>query len=191
MELWFCLGQIAIWTNCQFQLGKIFSLIANFLKIGCCEVLTSHRTWYLMPCLEWSAREMEWEQGSGPKGLMSCRTRAWIPIRPDSWEGIFEALNFVVFPIFAIVSFTERLRHNLAQALGMRSSEARLYLPHATHICWIVGHAELVNQSLWSSNSVDYRLFFFTDQNAISIDWPFTAEQYGRFEGMWKRWDLI
>ena len=36
-----------------------------------------------MPCLEWSAEEVEWEQGSGPKGPMSCRTQGWISIRPE------------------------------------------------------------------------------------------------------------
>ena len=36
-----------------------------------------------MPCLEWSAEEVEWEQGSGPKGPMSCRTQGWISLRPE------------------------------------------------------------------------------------------------------------
>ena len=36
-----------------------------------------------MPCLEWSAEEVEWEQGSGPKGPMSCRTQGWISLRPS------------------------------------------------------------------------------------------------------------
>ena len=35
-----------------------------------------------MPCLEWSAEEVEWEQGSGPKRPMSCRTQGWISLRP-------------------------------------------------------------------------------------------------------------
>ena len=36
-----------------------------------------------MPCWEWLAEEVEWEQGSGPKGPMSCRTQGWISIRPE------------------------------------------------------------------------------------------------------------
>ena len=36
-----------------------------------------------MPCSEWLAGVVEWEQGSGPKGPMSCRTQGWISIRPE------------------------------------------------------------------------------------------------------------
>ena len=36
-----------------------------------------------MPCLEWSAEEMEWEQGSGPKRRMCCRTQGWISLHPE------------------------------------------------------------------------------------------------------------
>ena len=36
-----------------------------------------------MPCLEWLAAKVEWEQGSGPKGPMSCRTQGWISRRPE------------------------------------------------------------------------------------------------------------
>ena len=43
----------------------------------------SHGQRYPMPCLEWSAEEVEWEQGSGPKRPMSCRTQGWISIRPE------------------------------------------------------------------------------------------------------------
>ena len=51
-------------------------------------VLTSHPRIahgqrYTMPCWEWSNEEVEWEQGSGPKGPMSCRTQGWISIRPE------------------------------------------------------------------------------------------------------------
>ena len=36
-----------------------------------------------MPCLEWSSEVVEWEQGSGPKGPMSCRTQGVISRRPE------------------------------------------------------------------------------------------------------------
>ena len=36
-----------------------------------------------MPCLKWLAEEVEWEQDSGPKGPMSCRTQGWISIHPE------------------------------------------------------------------------------------------------------------
>ena len=32
---------------------------------------------------EWSSEEVEWEQGSGPKGPMSCRTQGGISRRPS------------------------------------------------------------------------------------------------------------
>ena len=34
-------------------------------------------------CPAWIAEEVEWEQGSGPKGPMSCRTQGWISICPE------------------------------------------------------------------------------------------------------------
>ena len=43
----------------------------------------AHGQRYPMPCLEWSTEEVEWEQGSGPKGPMSCRTQGWISRRPE------------------------------------------------------------------------------------------------------------
>ena len=36
-----------------------------------------------MPCLERLVEKLEWEQGSGPKGPMSCRTQGWISRRPE------------------------------------------------------------------------------------------------------------
>ena len=36
-----------------------------------------------MPCLEWSAKEVEWEQRSSPRGPMSCKTQGWISIHPE------------------------------------------------------------------------------------------------------------
>ena len=38
----------------------------------------AHGQRYPMPCLEWSSRWVVLEQGSGPKGPMSCKTQGWI-----------------------------------------------------------------------------------------------------------------
>ena len=43
----------------------------------------AHGQRYPMPCLEWSNEVMEWEQGSVPKGRMSCRTQGGISRRPE------------------------------------------------------------------------------------------------------------
>ena len=83
----------------------------------------AHGQRYPMPCLEWSAEEVEGEQGSGPKGPMSCRTQRWIsimktkfirqkqrkslPLFHTSWEGIFEVFGAIFYDIqweFCILS---------------------------------------------------------------------------------------
>ena len=46
-------------------------------------IVNAHGQQYPIPCSKWSAEEVEWEQGSGPKGPMSCRTQGWISIRPE------------------------------------------------------------------------------------------------------------
>ena len=53
-------------------------------------------TWSAVPdaLLGVIAEEVEWEQGSGPKGPMSCRSRVNFHA---SWEGIFEAFG-AIFP---------------------------------------------------------------------------------------------
>ena len=38
----------------------------------------AHGQRYPMPCLGWSSEVVEWEQGSGPRGPMSCKTQEWI-----------------------------------------------------------------------------------------------------------------
>ena len=43
----------------------------------------AHGQRYPMPCWEWSTDEVEWEQGSRPKGLMSCRKQGGISKRPE------------------------------------------------------------------------------------------------------------
>ena len=43
----------------------------------------AHGQRYPLPCLQWSSEVVEWEQGSGPKGPMSCRTQGWISRRPE------------------------------------------------------------------------------------------------------------
>ena len=53
-----------------------------------CHQLTSHPRIahgqrYPMPCWEWSSEEVEWEQGSSPKGPMSCGTQGGISIHPE------------------------------------------------------------------------------------------------------------
>ena len=68
-----------------------------------------------MPCLEWLAEELEWEQGSGPKGPMSCRTQGWISRRPERaylrlWQQLPTSFNrnfaffqpFVNLPCYSI-----------------------------------------------------------------------------------------
>ena len=43
----------------------------------------AHGQRYPMPCLEWSSEVVDLEQGSGPKGPMSCRTQGVISRRPE------------------------------------------------------------------------------------------------------------
>ena len=50
-------------------------LISNLYRTS--HLRIAHGQRYPMPCLEWLALEVEWEQGSGPKGPMSCRTQGW------------------------------------------------------------------------------------------------------------------
>ena len=52
---------------------------------------------YPMPCLEWLAAEVEWEQGSGPKGPMSCRTQGWISRNPEKANLRPLGATFLVF----------------------------------------------------------------------------------------------
>ena len=54
----------------------------NSRRRNCCPRI-AHGQRYPMPCLEWLVEEVEWEQGSGPKGPMSCRTQGWISIHPE------------------------------------------------------------------------------------------------------------
>ena len=56
----------------------------------------AHGQRYPMPCWEWLAEEVEWEQGSGPKGPMSCRTRVNFH---TSWESLFEAKGAIFLDI--------------------------------------------------------------------------------------------
>ena len=72
---------------------RFFQVLLTLLKkkLSNCYVTghprMAHDQWYPMPCLEWSAEEVEWEQGNGPKGPMSCRTRV---NSQTSSEGKFE-----------------------------------------------------------------------------------------------------
>ena len=59
----------------------------------------AHGQRYLMPCLEWLAEEVEWEQGSGPKKPMSCRTQGWISRCPEAdlksgWQYLVQKSRF-------------------------------------------------------------------------------------------------
>ena len=49
-----------------------------------------------MPCLEWLAAKVEWEQGSGPKGPMSCRTQVYFQTSSDGTFFAFGATFLVI-----------------------------------------------------------------------------------------------
>ena len=78
-----------IWNMIWWK-GITNSMLVSLQKfpVGGPQCLTSHPRIahgqrYPMPCWEWSSEEVEWEQGSGPKGPMSCRTQGGISIRPE------------------------------------------------------------------------------------------------------------
>ena len=75
---------------------EVFSDVIDLLPLSIVLRSTSHPRIahgqrYPMPCLEWLAEEVEWEQGSSPKGPMSCRTqvnfhKSWAIIHDIQWE---------------------------------------------------------------------------------------------------------
>ena len=85
----------------------------------------AHGQRYPMPCLEWLAAEVEWEQGSGPKGPMSCRTQGWFSIRSERaytvWFFTFE--NFICFYCTALIIGQEHYtqRYNMDWKAMLRS----------------------------------------------------------------------
>ena len=83
-------------TNCPYKQNKsaemslelsIFALakdqLLNRVQFRQSHPRIAHGQRYPMPCLEWLAKEVEWEQGSGPKGPMSCSTQRWISLHPE------------------------------------------------------------------------------------------------------------
>ena len=54
------------------------------------------------PCLEWSSELVEREQGSSPKGPISCSTQGWISRRPEMdlksvWQNLVQKSRFEVW----------------------------------------------------------------------------------------------
>ena len=66
LELWVLAGQTALRNKRRTSNPRIV-----------------HGQRYPMPCLEWSNEIVEWEQGSGLKEPMSCRTQGGISRRPE------------------------------------------------------------------------------------------------------------
>ena len=77
LELWVLAGQTALRNKRRTSNPRIV-----------------HGQRYPMPCLEWSNEEVEWKQGSGPKGLMSCRTQGWISRRPEKAHLRVDLINW-------------------------------------------------------------------------------------------------
>ena len=62
------------------QCGEMTTFVKHLLRS---HQRFAHGQRHPMHCLELLAEEVEWEQGSGPKGPMSCRTQGWSSIYPE------------------------------------------------------------------------------------------------------------
>ena len=119
--------------NCELKKPQDAENITSHPRIA-------HGQRYPMPCLERSSEEVEGEQGSGPKGPMSCRTQGGISLRPSVLPSVLprvghQGLKFALPAPNSALQTSNRPSRLQFSPPGLKSALPTSNLPYRPQIC--------------------------------------------------------
>ena len=155
-----------------------------------------------MPCLEWLAEKLEWEQGSGPNWPMSCRTQGWISRRPERaylrpwWQlSMLFNRNFAFFQFLVnLPCYSMGILHFSQFSLFSMLFNGNHAIFHffVNFLCYSMGSLYFVNFPCYSMGIQGLRSFGGGDvrtngRTDVQTDvWKFTPVTY-RTSALWGR----